>query len=82
MDPDKSAQLSQTENQSVDTFWSTGSSKLKDPLMGTDINYEQMIRNCSEDIPQLSVIRQDLILQAQIEKRLTELSEVNKTATK
>ena len=50
--------------------------------IGTDCNCIQMTGSYSQDIPQLEVIRQNTIVQAQVEKWLKELSEADKSGIK
>ena len=55
--------------------------KAPNPI-GIDSNCMQATNSHSQDIPQLEVLRQNTIVQAQVEKRLRELSEADKSGIK
>ena len=68
MDTDKLAPLSTTLNENIGT--------------STQINKTNDTNPPKQDLPDLNALRQNLLIQAQVDKRLKELAEIEKTGTK
>ena len=78
-----SQSTTQTAHTTSDSAIATNSAMLKAPNpIGIDSNCMQATISHSQDIPQLEVLRQNTIVQAQVEKWLRELSEADKSGIK
>ena len=78
-----SQSTTQAAHTTSDSAIATNSAMLKAPYpIGTDSNCMQATIGHNQDIPQLEVLRQNTIVQAQVAKWLRELSEADKSGIK